>query len=571
MTDKLNKPVASNECQHISYHRPYWSENGKCSWVDIQLQHKSLNAEAKCILPPTKAIPVIFIPGIMGTNLKNKMDQPIWRADLMLGADTLSLVGLNGKKRRELLNVDTTSVDDQGKIKPSAFTVYSDDGNLFPNREKRHWGEALYLSYGEFLDVFQTALIDDWQRDIKRMTNPELAKQIDKTMNINGVLSKLQALNKKNDGSYETDFTEQELSHFKHFLFPVHVFGYNWLVDNAISAAQLVDYIDEVINTYKYQHGHGLAIEKVIIVTHSMGGLIARYASQVLGAKDKILGIIHGVIPDIGSPAAYRRMKTGAGKEGLPGLVLGKNAEELMSVLAFAPAPLQLLPSPKYPSNWLKFEGGESYPKIDPFEEIYLRNDVWWRLYESDILDKEMIVIQNNWDSYEEIIDNKVRKFMSKLDDGQYHSNTYVFYGQKIESDNHLSWNPVKYKRELSMPEDALRRLPSVKNVRFEKQSDGKTYIIPTGDVPHYYYKIDDDHVYELVSSSGKGDGTVPIQSLNEIKKYPLLKGWLVTDVAHQDAYEVSGLNPEKYSEAIKFTLQSIIKMVQEVDIRAAD
>ncbi|HHR5900493.1 TPA: lipase family alpha/beta hydrolase [Providencia alcalifaciens] len=571
MTDKSDKSAITSECQHISYYLPQWDKNGKCRWVDIQLQHKSLNAEAKCIVPPTKAIPVIFIPGIMGTNLKNKKGKSIWRADRVKGADTLPLAWKNGNERRELLNVKNTKVDSDGKIKTSSFTVYSDDGNLFPSREKRHWGEALYLSYGEFLDVFQTALVDDWQRDIKRMTNPELAKQIDKTMNINGVLSKLQALNKKNDGRYETDFTEQELSHFKHFLFPVHVFGYNWLVDNAISAAQLVDYIDNVIRTYKHEHGHGLAVEKVIIVTHSMGGLIARYASQVLGAKEKILGIVHGVIPDIGSPAAYRRMKTGAGKEGLPGLVLGKNAEKLMSVLAFAPAPLQLLPSPKYPTNWLKFESGESYPKVDPFEEIYLRNDVWWRLYEPDILDKDQVSIQKNEKSYATLMRDSVKTFINKIEQGQYHPNTYVFYGQKIESDNHLSWNPVKYKRELELSEDVLRRLPAVKNVRFEKQSDGKTYMIPTGDVPHYYYKVDDDHVYELVSSSGKGDGTVPVESLNEIKKHPLLKGWLVTNVSHQDAYEVSGLDPEKYSEAIKFTLQSIIKMVQEVDIRAAD
>ncbi|EKH6497964.1 hypothetical protein O8Q80_003431, partial [Providencia rettgeri] len=45
----------------------------------------------------------------------------------------------------------------------------------------------------------------------------------------------------------------------------------------------------------------------------------------------------------------------------------------------------------------------------------------------------------------------------------------------------------------------------------------------------------------------------------------------LATNVDHQDAYAVSGTAPKNYSEAIKFTLQSIIKMVQEVDIRAAD
>jgi len=82
----------TNECQHVSYHRPHWDENGKCHWNGIQLQHKSLNAKAKCILPPIKAIPVIFIPGVMGTNLKNKKGKSIWRADWVKGADTLPLV-----------------------------------------------------------------------------------------------------------------------------------------------------------------------------------------------------------------------------------------------------------------------------------------------------------------------------------------------------------------------------------------------------------------------------------------------------------------------------------------------
>ncbi|MBA0190210.1 hypothetical protein ABRP70_08245 [Pectobacterium odoriferum] len=545
-----NKSPDTNECQHVSYHRPHWSENGKCSWVDIQLQHKSLNAEANCILPPTKAIPVIFIPGVMGTNLKNNIsDNPIWRANWIKGADTLPLVWKNGNERRELLNVDTTAVDDRGKIKSSNFTVYSDDGHLFPNREKRHWGEALYLSYGEFLDIFQTALVDDWQRDINRMTNPEFAEKLEKTYSIKGILSKLQASSKTDD---ETYFTKKELSHFKHFLFPVHVFGYNWLVDNAISAAQLVKYIDKVINTYKYQHGHGLAVEKVIIVTHSMGGLVARYASQVLGAKDKILGIVHGVIPDIGSPAAYRRMKTGAGKEGIPGMVLGDTAEKLMSVLAFAPAPLQLLPSPKYPTNWLKIEGGESYPKEDPFEEIYLRNDVWWRLYEPDILDKDQITIKNNEKSYATLMRDSVKIFMIDIEKGQYHPNTYIFYGEKVKSDGFLTW-------EKEIVKNPYTRKPV--SLLYNLAPDSKIVQLPGGERCKY----------TLTQSDTAGDGTVPVESLNEIKKYPLLKGCLATNVDHQDAYKVSSPYPEEYSEAIKFTLQSIIKIVQEVDIHAAD
>lgn len=70
MSDK--EAPEAGECQHVSYHIPKWKEDGTFHWDGVQLQHKSLNAEAICIMPPTKVIPVIFIPGIMGTNLKNK-------------------------------------------------------------------------------------------------------------------------------------------------------------------------------------------------------------------------------------------------------------------------------------------------------------------------------------------------------------------------------------------------------------------------------------------------------------------------------------------------------------------
>lgn len=71
------------ECQFVSYHIPKWKEDGTCHWNDVQLQPKSFNAEAKCILPPRKVIPVIFLPGIMGTNLMSKGDdkKEMWRGD----------------------------------------------------------------------------------------------------------------------------------------------------------------------------------------------------------------------------------------------------------------------------------------------------------------------------------------------------------------------------------------------------------------------------------------------------------------------------------------------------------
>lgn len=246
-------------------------------------------------------------------------------------------------------------------------------------------------------------------------------------------------------------------------------------------------------------------------------------------------------------------MKTGAGKEGTAGLVLGKNAEELMPVLAFAPAPLQLLPSSKYSTNWLKFDNGESYPKKDPFEEIYLRNDVWWRLYEPDILDNEQAAITENNKSYTTLMKDFVRTFINHMDERKYHPYTYVFYGNEVKSDGFLTW--IKENKVYRNPYTGQPVIPQ------HTTHDRQIIQLPNGEYCEYL----------LTQSNTAGDGTVPVESLNEIKKHPLLKGWLATNVDHQDAYEVSGLNPKMFSEAIKFTLQSIIKMVQEVDIRAAD
>ena len=559
MTDKS---ATISECQHTSYHLPTWNEEGKCSWNDLQLQHKSLNAQAKCIVPPTKVIPVIFIPGIMGTNLKSDVGESSWNAEWYKGADSLKFVPKDGAERRRTLDPDTTKVENRyNSISYIAHSVFSDDGYLFPTRYKRQWGQALNLSYGKFLEVFQYALLDDWQTDVYNFV-PEVRA---KSTKIKGVLNDL--VEDKLGDTHDSPLTPSELTHFKRLLFPVHVFGYNWLKDNAISAKELTKYIDDVLNIYKNEHGYGLAVEKVIIVTHSMGGLVARYAMnppkgvKFKGCQDKVLGVVHGVIPDLGSPAAYRRMKTGAGKEGNPGKVLGATAEKLMPVLARAPAPLQLLPYPSYKTPWLTIEGEGSYPqtkdnltgKSDPFTDIYLRNDVWWKLYQSDIIDSNKAKIDSNWDEYDILMDNTVRNFMEHQEQGLYHPNTYVFYGIEEKTDGSLAW--IKEDKKYQNPYTGQSFIPqhTTHDRQIVQLSDGE------------YCE------YLLHQSNTAGDGTVPIESLEVIKRNPTIKSVLATNVDHQDAYAVKGVTYPEFSDAIKFTLRSIIKIVQEVDIRAAD
>nr|WP_314265438.1 hypothetical protein [uncultured Moellerella sp.] len=561
MPDKSNGSTTSGECQYTTYHLPKWDEKGKCSWDDIQLQHKSLNAHAKCIVPPTKVIPVIFVPGIMGTNLmsNDSSEKEIWRGD-SLASVYWDWHSKNGHQRRKLLNPSTTIVDNRGDIEDKIYTPFSDDGCLFPSRYERNWGAALSFSYDRFLSVFQGALIDDWQADLlnykkyNRYIDPETEIETDIKINYQGTLSKLvdEKLN-TNEKEKEQLLTSGELNHFKQFLFPVHVFGYNWLQDNKISAELLEIYINDVLKLYREKHGYGLAQEKVIIITHSMGGLIARHASQVLGMKDKILGIVHGVIPDLGSPAAYRRMKVGADGEGVMGTaghVLGATAEELMPVLARSPAALQLLPHPKYPSPWLTIKSDYHdndliLPKNkDPFREIYLQEEAWWKLYQSDIIDKEKAISDDNWLDYVKLMKGPVITFMNDLENAGYHPETYVFYGNKEKSDSKLTWQPIPSTLKFSLHSGINE--PPTKNKR-------------VSELGHHLQE------FRLTSSESQGDGTVPIESFDAIKKSSSVKSILATKVEHQSAYEVSDLFQISYKPAIQFTLRAIAKMVKDI------
>lgn len=536
--------------------KPEWDENGKLHWPGIQNQKKSENAKAVLLYPPVKAIPVIFLPGVMGTNLMstdegNKND--IWRGDSS-GGIFLKWARKDGPERRELLNPDSTKVDDRGDIDQTIYSPISDDGKLFPPRRERGWGEVLSFSYGKFLSVLQGALTDDWQQALDNYGKSVPEKK--------GVLSQLVGTSlsqgKDTEITGESVLIQKEVNHFQNFLFPVHVYGYNWLQDNKTSAEGLVNFIDRTISLYKNQCGHGMPFpagqEKVIIVTHSMGGLVARYASQVLGAKDKILGIVHGVIPDLGSPAAYRRMKVGAKQEGMAGAVLGNTAKDLMPVLARAPAPLQLLPSAKYLSgaSWLTVEGaGEDGSDVklpqtrDPFGEIYLNKTLWYRLYEPDIIDKDEAVSQSNWKEYNDLIDKNVQPFIERLDN-LYHPNTYAFYGHGIDSDGTLMWRKTSITYPKNMHEND-RKLPN--NYR---------------EIPLPFNR---SQMYVVTSSKTPGDGTVPVESLSAICRNSEIKSVLATGVDHQGAYDVSSLKNIKDRPALQFTLRAIVKMVQEIPI----
>ena len=85
--------------------------------------------------------------------------------------------------------------------------------------------------------------------------------------------------------------------------YPVYLAGYDWRQSNTISGAALAAQITNILAKEKAR--------KVIMVTHSMGGLVTR-AAMVAGAIPQIQGVVHCVMPAHGAVVAYRRFHTGA-------------------------------------------------------------------------------------------------------------------------------------------------------------------------------------------------------------------------------------------------------------------
>jgi pimeloyl-ACP methyl ester carboxylesterase len=198
----------------------------------------------------------------------------------------------------------------------------------------------------------------------------------------------------------------------KIFDFPVYAVGYNWTDSNENSGKMLAARITDIIAEAAKVTGQ---CEKVIVLTHSMGGLVARWASQQAGAKDSILGIIHCVQPVTGATAAYWRMKAGFEGGMVASAVLGDSAYTVTPILANIPGGLQLLPNKLHVANdgssaWLRVTskvglGGApaSLPSSSPYDDIYrvkvtvTNNDPinnpkptvsqWWGLVDPGILD----------------------------------------------------------------------------------------------------------------------------------------------------------------------------------------
>ena len=132
------------------YGRPYCSS----------LMSRTRNTvRAKCILPPDKVIPVIFVPGIMGSNLKSSATNAIggkaWAPDLLIDW-ARKFLSYSPAERQKLLNPALAEVDDSADIPDADVEWFADLGgiaraNWKSEYKRRGWGTVLLSSYGPLL------------------------------------------------------------------------------------------------------------------------------------------------------------------------------------------------------------------------------------------------------------------------------------------------------------------------------------------------------------------------------------------------------------------------------------
>lgn len=83
----------------------------------------------------------------------------------------------------------------------------------------------------------------------------------------------------------------------------VYCCGYDWRQDNARSALRLAEVVEEALAETRER--------KVILIAHSMGGLVARYYCRALGGESKVHQLFLVGSPTFGSPSAYMQLKNG--------------------------------------------------------------------------------------------------------------------------------------------------------------------------------------------------------------------------------------------------------------------
>lgn len=542
MSDKSNLNERGNHQAHFTQCVGGWAE------YTVNMTESEDTVRHDVVVPPGKVIPVIFLPGVMGSNLRmskklqnnkelKRTDNRAWRPDdLLSGSGQMDVLFGNGMgnwfknatpaQRQLVFDPNETEVeyyhytesnnrfDPDGKETLAADARHQNIPDSFPpippligtlsvsNNKKgetrskatpaqiarwRGWSEVSFAGpYGEMLQtteyflnniIMPKQLNPSWQQN---PTNPITGKPMHRSGWRYGNISDLLLGDLKHLGaSSGAPIDEKDIRTISKCWYPVHAMGYNFLQSNGKSATVIAKRIRGLVKGYQERR---FKCDEVIIITHSMGGLVARallhpdYGNMLNDKSVKVLGIYHNVMPTMGAASAYKRMRFGfqdklGALEQIKAKVIALNGEHATAILANTPAPLELLPGAAYGKDWLKVidESGRtlwSWPRNNEtaLDSIYLKpEDAWWRL-----LNPKWINPANMEDDKGgglENVQNRLKDandFLQSIDNTFHPKNCYasfcasrerVTYGEVVFKTDNFLWQIGKTGKELPAPE----------------------------------------------------------------------------------------------------------------------
>jgi hypothetical protein len=446
------------------------------------------------LLDHRQPVPVIFLPGVMGTLLADKdTGETMWYPPNLdaVGSSISGAVSVlagwfaRASKRAKRFDPSQAVVDPRGPVKVGQCGLSEDEAR------RRGWSTVHRWSYQPALAWLQTTLDNpmlegkptgEWEHgDLKEKGKKAALKPILGTDPVDyGAYGSGGTITAKSD-------VFKSLAHYR---YPVYAIGYNWLQSSQVSGQQVLDGLD-----FNDPHGEestrimGIReicrenqTDKAIIITHSMGGLVARMASQLCNGANDILGVIHGAQPATGAPLFAKRFRTG-GEGFVNGSLMGRNDAEFVAIASNAEGPMELSPMPDYHNGdpWWIFvdkNGKErmALPKQNALEEIYT-NDAWYGLLpDSTLLDPAGIVKKRlerlkNPSSVYENFGKTMRAVVKRqmLLTNNYHANTYAMYG-----------NGALKPR----PSDSTQEAPKLETSRLEEKLMTWGAVVWQGDLP---------------------------------------------------------------------------------------
>lgn len=412
-------------------------------------------------------IPVIFLPGVMGSLLtfKDTGEKMLFapNTDTVLSdiGALAALIGMwfaSAASREKTFDATRAAVTPLGPINVGKHWKEDTNDQYIDEEEarRRGWGSVHRTSYHPVLAWLEEQLNEPMHLgEVKgAWIDPDPQGEKWTVKPLLGTAPADYGAFGKGDALTEDS---PEFKHFAKYRYRVYAIGYNWLQSNADSGKQVIegsDYYDPKTKKVTRLMGiREICVEnhsgKAIILTHSMGGLVARMAIAMHGGADLMHGVFHNVQPATGAPVAAKRFRTGAGNEGglnnfIGGSLLGRDASEFVAVLANAPGPLELLPMPDYNNGepWWIFSRPDGTPVMqlpankNAYDEIYTNTEWYGLMPDEKLLDPAGIVAARlKKDNINKTVFGNFKETMSLVVANQwaikdkYHNMTYAAYG----------------------------------------------------------------------------------------------------------------------------------------------